>query len=71
MARTLPCWRSDMDNVELRGNAMLAELKSHINGLVDRCAALAAENAVLKLRISELDNAPIATESLKACDVAA
>ena len=45
-----------MDNVELRANAMLAELKAHINGLVDRCAALAAENAVLKLRISELES---------------
>ena len=46
----------DPNQVELRANAMLAELKGHINGLVDRCAALAAENAVLKLRISELES---------------
>ena len=44
-----------MDPLELRANAMLAELKGHINGLVDRCAVMAADNTLLKNRIKELE----------------
>ena len=45
----------DANHTELRANAMLSELKAHINSLVDRCAMLAAENVVLQARMKELD----------------
>ena len=44
-----------MEPLELRANAMLSELKCHINGLVDRCAVMAADNTLLKNRIKELE----------------
>lgn len=44
-----------MNDLELRANAMLSELKAHLNAAVDRCAVLAADNAVLQTRIKELE----------------
>lgn len=51
-------------NVELRGNAMVAELVSQRNQAMDRCAMLAADNAelraeieMLRKRLSDLESA--------------
>lgn len=42
-------------SVELRANAMIAELVSQRNAALDRCAALQADVAVLKARMAVLE----------------
>lgn len=44
-----------MNEIELRGNAMLAEVIGQRNSALDRCATLQGDIAVLKARIAELE----------------
>lgn len=42
-----------MTDIELRANAMLAELQALLNGATQRCATLAADLAVVKKALDE------------------
>jgi hypothetical protein len=46
-----------MENIELRANAMLAEVVGQRNSALDRCVSLQADIAMLKARIEELEKA--------------
>lgn len=44
-----------MSNLELRGNAMLAEITAQRNMALDRCAVIAADLAQAEAKIKELE----------------
>lgn len=47
-----------MSNLELRGNAMLAEITAQRNMALDRCAVIAADLAQAEAKIKELEAKP-------------